>query len=178
MAKCEKILLAGFSGAGKSTFLRELEFTAPESGWNFADLDALVLKSRRENEIQKLVENHGWDKFRLWERQELEGWLKEEGKGVLSLGGGALSQVVLDLFKPSKKIRFLYLFAPFEDCWERLHLEGTEPRPLLKLGKGELHRIYLERSKLYDQISWKLENPKGTDLKALADQFWKQISLS
>src|SRR5690606_18926857 len=44
--RCEKILIAGFSGAGKTSFLKELEYQAPEDGWDFQDLDKLILKSR------------------------------------------------------------------------------------------------------------------------------------
>ena len=171
MAKCEKILIAGFSGAGKSSLLDVLESSAPDSDWNFADLDQIVV-DRHQKEIPQIIEEHGWDKFRLWERQELDSWLKEEGKGVLSLGGGALTQLVLDLYLPSRKILFLHLDAPFEDCWKRLNLETSEERPLLKLGKGELHRIYLERQKVFEQIEWKLENKENNDLNSLANAVW------
>lgn len=176
MAKCEKILIAGFSGAGKTSLMRELEFTAPDSSWTFGDLDQLVLKSKRAKEIALVIEEHGWEKFRLWERQELEGWLKEEGPGVLSLGGGSLSQMLLDLYKPIRKVGICYLHAPFQDCWERLHLEGAELRPLVKLGKGELHRIYEDRQKIFSQIPWRIENPKGEDLAKLARDFWEKLT--
>lgn len=176
MAKCEKVLIAGFSGAGKSSLLKELEFSAPDSSWSFGDLDQLVLKAKRSTEIAKIIEEHGWEKFRLWERQELEGWLKEEGPGVLSLGGGSLTQMLLDLYKPIRKVGICYLHATFQDCWERLHLEGTEPRPLVKLGKGELHRVYEDRQKIFTQIPWRIENPKGTDLAKLAREFWEKIT--
>jgi shikimate kinase len=176
MAKCEKILIAGFSGAGKTSLMKELEFSAPDPSWSFADLDQLIMKSRRSKELAKVIEEHGWEKFRLWERQELEGWLKEEGPGVLSLGGGTLSQMLLDLYKPIRKVGICYLHAPFQDCWERLHLEGTEPRPLVKLGKGELHRIYEERQKVFSQIPWRIENPKGEDLAKLARDFWEKLT--
>jgi shikimate kinase len=178
MAKCEKILICGFSGAGKTSLIRELEFTAPDSKWTFSDLDQLVLKSHREKEVAQIIATHGWDKFRLWERQELEGWLKEEGPGVLSLGGGTLSQLLLDLYQPIKKIKLCHVHAPFQDCWERLHLENTEPRPLVKLGKGELHRIYEDRQKIFDQIPWKIENPLGSDLSRLSQQFWETVASS
>ncbi|MFP5386899.1 MAG: shikimate kinase [Bacteriovoracia bacterium] len=178
MAKCEKILVAGFSGSGKSSFLKEIEKSVPDSNWTFNDLDLLLLKKHKSQEIACLIEEHGWEKFRLWERQTLESWLKEEGKAVLSLGGGSLSQMIFDLYKGSSKVRFCYLHAPFEDCWERLNLEGAEERPLVKLGKGELHRIYEERLKIFKQISWKIENPKKTDLSLLARHFWEQVSLS
>lgn len=178
MAKCEKILICGFSGAGKTSLMRELEFTSPDSFWSFADLDQLILKSHREKELAKVIESHGWEKFRLWERQELEGWLKDEGPGVLSLGGGTLTQLLFDLYKPIKKIRVCHLDAPFLDCWERLHLKNSEPRPLVKLGKGELRRIYEERMEIFGQVTWKIENPKGADLSLLAKSFWDRVSLS
>lgn len=174
MAKCEKILIAGFSGAGKTSFLQELKGSAPESSWSFSDLDQMVV-SRHKKDIPGIVEEHGWEKFRLWERQELEGWLKEEGKAVLTLGGGALTQILLDLYGPIRKIGILYLHASFEDCWARLNLEGAEVRPLVQLGKGELHRIYQERQKIFSQISWKLENPQGKDLRTLAHEFWDKL---
>lgn len=175
MIRREKILIAGFSGSGKTSFLRELEYECPNKDWSFDDLDQVLIRQHKVSELAQLIETHGWEKFRLWERQALEGWLKEEGKGILSLGGGTLSQLIYDLYSPSRKLGFCYLHAPFEDCWERLHLEGTEPRPLVKLGKGELHRIYLERQKIFSQIPWRIENGKGTDLNTLAKEFWREI---
>lgn len=175
MAKCEKIMICGFSGAGKTSLMRELEFTAPDSSWHFADLDQLILKAHKEKELANVIETHGWDKFRLWERQALEGWLKEDGPGVLSLGGGTLTQFLLDLYKPIRKIKICYLHAPFNDCWERLHLEGSEPRPLVKLGKGELHRVYEERQLVFQQVEWKLQNPMGTDITNLVKLFWSRV---
>lgn len=178
MAKCEKILMAGFSGAGKTSFLREIEFMAPNLSWEFADLDQLILKSRGKGlkELAQVIERDGWEKFRLYERQELEGWLKEEGKGVLALGGGTLSPILYDLYKTSRKVGIAYLHAPFEDCWERLHLETSEPRPLIQRGKSELHRIYEERQSVFKQIPWRIENPKGADLSRLAREFWERVS--
>lgn len=177
MGSCEKILIAGFSGAGKTSFLRELEYSAPNSDWDFQDLDQLILKSRGKGEklLSKVIETHGWDKFRLWERQELEGWLKEEGKGVLSLGGGTLSQLVLDLYKPIRKIEIVYLHASFEECWERLRLDASEERPLTKLGQLEMQRIYEERQRVFSQIPWVINNNKSSDLSNLANNFWLRV---
>lgn len=172
---CEKILIAGFSGAGKTSLMRELESSAPDSTWDFSDLDQLILNSHGSAEVASLIEQHGWEKFRLWERQELEAWLKKDGPGVLSLGGGTLNSTLVQLYKPIKKIKFCFLHSTFEDCWDRLHLEGTEPRPLVKLGKGELHRLYEERQKIFQEISWRLENPEGQPLSETAMNFWKIV---
>src|SRR5690606_31779538 len=152
---CEKILICGFSGAGKTSLLREAEFLAPNSDWFFSDLDSLILKEKKFPTIEALVAKEGWDKFRLWERQILEGFLKEEGKGVIALGGGTLSETLYSLLKPIRKIGICYLHVPFQDAWERLHIEGAEPRPLVKLGQIELQRIYQERQKVFLQVPWR-----------------------
>lgn len=106
MALCEKILIAGFSGAGKSTFLEELRKTAP-AGWSsFEDLDELILMNTKKKyaKLADLIDEQGWEAFRLLERQTLEGWLKDEEKGVLALGGGTLTPLVWDLYKRGSKI--------------------------------------------------------------------------
>lgn len=177
MAKREKILVAGFSGAGKTSLLKELEFNAPNPDWEFADLDQLIIKSRGKGmkKLSEIIERDGWEKFRLYERQELEGWLKEEGKGVLALGGGTLSPLVYELYSQSRKVGICYLHAPFEDCWERLHLDQSEPRPLLQSGLVEFRRIYQERQQVFGQIPWRIENAKGSDLVKLAQEFWERV---
>ncbi len=178
MAKCEKILICGFSGSGKSSLLKEIQNMAPDLDWKFTDLDQMILEKHGFIELSKLISLHGWDSFRLWERQALDEWLKQEGRGVLSLGGGALTPLVYDTYKPISKIRFCFLSSPFQDCWERLQLPGTEPRPLIKSGKEELLRIYEERKKIFSRIPWRIDNPKGSDLRELARLFWDEISLS
>ena len=158
MALCEKILIVGFSGAGKSTLLNTLR-ASPPAGWvNFDDLDGLVLKNRGRglNSIAQLVEVHGWEQFRLWERQEIEGWLKEEGKGILALGGGAFSPLLFELFSKSRKIKFCHLEVSFESAWKRLHIEGVEERPLIKHGMENLKKVYDERMKHFSLVDWKI----------------------
>lgn len=175
MASCEKILMAGFSGAGKTSLVRALKSSAPEDWDLFDDLDHIILKNhgKKCTSISQLIEVEGWDKFRLWERQELESWLKEEGRGVLSLGGGTLSPIVWGLFGKNRKIKFCYLIVPFETAWERLMGDSSEPRPMVKLGQLKLLELFTERSKVFDQIQWKLDGTRG--LQDLTRDFWKEI---
>lgn len=175
MALCEKILIAGFSGAGKSSLLRALKPLAPEDWEYFDDLDHLIMRAfgKKHKNLAELINEVGWEKFRLLERQTLEGWLKDEGKGVLALGGGTLSPLVWELFGKHRKLKFVYLEAPFETLWSRMQLETDEPRPLLQLGKMKLAQLLEERALIFNQISWKLDGTKN--LTHLAQEFWNEI---
>lgn len=174
-----KILIAGFSGSGKTSFLQEIRNISPSDWESFDDLDQLILKSRGKGhkDLASVIETHGWEKFRLWERQELEGWLKEDGKGVLALGGGTLSPLVWELFKSSRKIKFCHLECDFETCWNRLIKEGEERRPMVLRGKAELQQVFLERENVFHQIPWQIKNSNEASLKQLAREFWQKIEL-
>lgn len=179
MALCEKILIAGFSGAGKSTFLEELRKTAP-AGWSsFEDLDELILMNTKKKyaKLADLIDEQGWEAFRLLERQTLEGWLKDEEKGVLALGGGTLTPLVWDLYKRGSKLKWVHLKAPFEVCWSRLIKDVDVPRPLVKLGKLELERIYNERAAVFNQLSITILNHDGTDLSQAAKKLWSDLDV-
>ena len=180
MALCEKILIAGFSGAGKSTFLEELKKTAPSEWSSFEDLDELILMNSKKkySNLAALIEEKGWDAFRLLERQTLEAWLKDDEKGVLALGGGTLSPMVWELFRKSSRLKWVHLKADFETCWSRLNLDVDEPRPLVKLGQLELQRIYQERMKIFEQLPIIIENNDGTDLNLKARKLWSDLDLS
>lgn len=175
MALCEKILIAGFSGAGKSSLVKILKSSAPEDWEFFDDLDQIILKEKGKGhkDLASLIETHGWEKFRLWERQYLESWLKEEGKGVLALGGGTLSPMIWELFGKQRKIKFCFLDVPFELALSRLSKDSNQLRPLLKFGDDHLRSIFNERKKIFSQISWKLDGTKN--LGDLSSCFWKDL---
>lgn len=175
MTLCDKVLIAGFSGSGKSSLLQNARLVAPREWELFDDLDEIILKryGKGQTTLSFLIQEHGWEKFRLWERQSLDSWLKEEGKGVLALGGGTLSSILWEIYGQSRKIKFCHLDTPFEICWNRLQFDKAEPRPLLELGKLKFKEIYDDRSKLFSKISWKLDGSKSLEL--LAQDFWKEL---
>ena len=58
-------------------------------------------------------------------------------------------------------------FKNFEKCFERILREGEEKRPLLKKGKGYIHKLYLERKVLYSRSFLKLLEVERESLETL-----------
>jgi|SRR5665647_669031 len=179
MALCEKILITGFSGSGKTTLMKELKRSAPAKWLYLEDLDDLVLKNHGKNQYQTLadlIEKEGWENFRLWERQELEIFLKTEGFGVISLGGGTLNPALIQMYSITPKLLMCHLDADFKTCWTRLELDTGEPRPLVSMGKVAFERLYRERQNLFRSIPWRLQNSEGNEISEVASSFWKTVS--
>jgi shikimate kinase len=178
MALCEKILIAGFSGAGKTSLIHELSSTRVGPWEAFDDLDKIIFKNRgkKHKDLAHLIEDVGWETFRKWERQEFESWLKDEGHGILALGGGTLSPLLWELYSKSRKIKFCFLNVPYEVCWERMKKQGLESRPMASLGDEKLKDVYQTRMKLFSQISWKIDGTLPPD--KLAQIFWEELRSS
>lgn len=175
MAKCEKIVIAGFAAAGKTSFLREIARCAPEGeSWDFSDLDELVLREHgnADRPLSAWIEEWGWEKFRSFEEESLREWLTDPGPGVLALGGGALTEENLPLI--SQKARVLVLEVDFPTSWHRLSLDPTV-RPLALKGENYMRYLFEKRQKIFQKVPWKLANSDGTDLKELARAFWREI---
>lgn len=173
MADCEKILIAGFSGAGKSTFLREIEKTA-SSDWQFLDLDELILRNYGgpEKSLSEWIEDWGWEKFRSYEEETLREWLVNGERGVLALGGGALNEE--NISQVAQKAKILHLEVDFETCWRRLSMDPLV-RPLALKGENYMRYLFEKRQKIFAGIPWKMTNSDQTDLKALAASFWSEL---
>ena len=150
------ILLCGFMGCGKS-FL--MDFLHKNSGGKgvFSDLDNVVLDKfgSDESSLSDLIEEKGWDFFREKEflclKEFLDKAKKNKGFCVLSLGGGSLNEESLKLINSTDKSVLIWLETSFEKCFERISRDGVGRRPLLKKGKGFIHKLYLERKSLYEK---------------------------
>lgn len=173
MANCEKILIAGFSGAGKSTFLREISRTAP-AGWEFEDLDELIVRKfgNPTRSLSEWIEEWGWEKFRSLEEECLREWLTDGTSGVLALGGGSINEENIGLV--SQKAKMVYLVVDFDTAWRRLSMDPLV-RPLALKGENYMRYLFEKRQKIFEKIPWKIANSDGTDLKALAASFWSAI---
>lgn len=176
MANCEKILIAGFSGAGKTSLLEELKASAP-SGWEeFLDLDQLVLEiwGSSDRTLSGMIDKIGWDRFRELEYQELMNWILTSKGGVLALGGGTLTADIFQKVQLIPELKIVYLHSEFEICWKRLNDAATEERPLVQKGREEMEKLYQTRASTFQQISLRVENKEDSSLPVLASQVWQQ----
>jgi shikimate kinase len=170
-----KILIAGFTGAGKSSLGEALK-SSNQADWYFSDLDQVILRDhgKKNNQLSSLIEEVGWEKFRLWERQAFESLIKTEEREIITLGGGTLSPLLWELYGSSRSLLFCHLSVPFEIAWSRIMTDGPNSRPLIKLGKIELQQIYEKRMEIFRQIPWQLD---GTlPVSTLTRLFWEKVN--
>ena len=144
-----KILVCGFMGAGKTTFINNSG--APE----VIDLDEYLLSNsevRCFGTISEFIKVSGIDSFRHLEFVMLRDHLLfEKGDQMIGLGGGTLeNQEVRDLIEISEDVKLVWLDTPFDTCFSRI--EGDESRPLAaSRTKEELLELYWSRLSHYQK---------------------------
>jgi shikimate kinase len=156
-----KLVLAGFSGAGKTTVLGELSRQRP--AFKAIDLDEVVRQG--QGSLADLIEKWGWEEFRAREKQALSEILKMPAPWILALGGGSLGQG-LSLLQQSDAI-LIHLDCPFEVCWQRIQ-DSSVTRPLVTQGKAALSKLFLERKEQFDQVPKKVDASRCPEEVALA----------
>jgi len=146
-----KILLCGFTGAGKSTFLKQ--FQGNSEGFDCIDLDhalALDLGLSPQKLGDWILEN-GFPLFRDKEKTKLKALLGHSQKMVIALGGGTLTPEVVELIQKTPECHTVFLDTPYELCRERI--KGDSNRPLSNLPEEELKNLYESRREIYKKIA-------------------------
>lgn len=148
-----KILICGFSGAGKTTWLKFLAENHGSHGqFKFFDLDHLISQNLAvsPNELGQKIEEIGEFSFREIEYKTLMEKLTSELEFVLSLGGGALNEEVLKFIRENNQsIKLVFLNEEFDICYDRI--KNDPNRLLSKLSENELKKLYLKRLDQYSQ---------------------------
>jgi len=118
--KKRKIFLLGFRATGKSSVGREL---ARRLGSPFVDTDRMV-EEMAGREIQQIVEQEGWKRFRELEAAAISEVLQDcRNLLVVALGGGAVLHE--DLMEQAMKDSFVvFLSAPVSLICERMALDS------------------------------------------------------
>lgn len=152
----EKIVIVGFSGAGKTTYAQSLSLHLcgiDKREWKSIDLDQelfLLLKEKGESHLGEVIERLTFKVFREHERAWLFKILNSfEPPFVLSLGGGAYTDQVATEVGNQKNVLTIFLNTSFDLCYERIQDDPT--RPLSKLGKEVLRALYFERLPNYEK---------------------------
>lgn len=151
-----RLIICGFSGAGKSTIGAKV---AAQLKIPFVDSDQELAAGVA---LSKRIEAWGWSEFRRLEGElilRLTSGLKGE-KLVISLGGGALNEVTLAACK-GKGNQLAWLNTPFAECWERIANDPS--RPLTKNGEAEMAKLYQERLPLYQQANITVSGTTAVD---------------
>lgn len=161
----EKIVIVGFSGAGKTTFSKALAphlSKVDERLWTSVDLDDELYfhhKIASEKHLGEVIERLTLKTFRELERELLLKIMDTfEPPFILSLGGGAFSKEMGLELKKRKEVLTVFLNTPFETCFERI--KNDSARPLTKLGHEGLRTLYLERLSSYEKAQVNLAYPE------------------
>jgi len=146
-----RIYLAGFMGAGKSTIGPILANTL---GWNYYDLDKEIEKAKGKK-ITEVFKLEGETSFREFESTLLRK-LIEKDRLIISLGGGTMTnEENLELIKRTGKV--FYLKASPEAIYKRLKfkrdrpslfIDGNFPSSKEKLAEV-IEKLLREREKFY-----------------------------
>lgn len=161
----EKIVIVGFSGAGKTTFSKALSqhlSIIEKRSWTSVDLDQeLYFHHKEPNELHlgEVIDRLSFKVFRELERDLLFKIVQTfEPPFVMSLGGGAFTLEVANELLLREEVLVVFLNTPFEICFERI--KNDPVRPLSRLGQEGLRALYLERLPLYEKAQVNLATPE------------------
>ena len=132
------ILVCGFMGSGKTTFVES--FKDNELGFDCIDLDHAVASDLgiKAGELGAWINQHGLEEFRQKEMHILERLLNNRMMKIIALGGGTIEGSEYPSIKTQAKTVFLNV--PFETCFQRI--KNDPNRPLTALGEEGLRALY------------------------------------
>lgn len=160
-----KILICGFTGAGKTTFLKKLQGNPLK--YQFFDLDEQIARELKipENQIGDWITANGIKFFRDIELASLKSTLSHSSDVVLALGGGALSDEALSFIRQDSQAKLVFLDTEFLVCHQRI--SGDSNRLLSKISVEQLKIIYQERRVNYLKADLILSEKQTKEIEGL-----------
>jgi shikimate kinase len=157
------ILVCGFMGAGKTTFVTNFE--GNELGFLTYDLDHVVADHLGITHLAlgEWINKNTLQKFRDVEMSVLTNLVNQRTMKVIALGGGTpTAERFSDLQNQAKLV---FLDIPFETCFKRI--KNDRNRPLSALGEQSLRELYQNRLQIYRKADLILSETEIKEIEGL-----------
>ena len=161
-----KILICGFMGAGKTTFLEKCQKNS--LGFECTDLDSALARDFgiAPSALGKWIETHGLPVFREKEQAKVEELLNRKSSDVIALGGGSLNPTLLAMIADkNSQYKLVFLNTSFDLCCQRIL--GDANRPLAQMPKADLLELYKRRLPDYLKADLTLSRDQTKELEGL-----------
>ena len=157
------ILVCGFMGSGKTTFVESFE--GNNLGFVTYDLDHVVADHLgiTHLELGEWINKNTLQKFRDIEMDVLQGLVNLRTMKIIALGGGTpTAERFAELSDQSKLV---FLDVPFETCFNRIKNDSN--RPLTALGEAGLRNLYQKRLPIYQKADLILSETEIKEIEGL-----------
>lgn len=158
------ILVCGFMGSGKTTFVEG--YQSNDLGFLTYDLDHEVALELGISHLQlgEWINKNSLEAFRDVEMKVLEGLVAQRNLKMIALGGGTPTSKSFDELRTQTKV--VFLDVPFETCFTRIKNDSN--RPLTALGVDGLRDLYLKRLPTYQKADLILSETQIKEIEGLA----------
>ena len=154
---CDRVLLVGFMGSGKSSVGRAV---ARRLGWRFLDFDQEIVREAGQT-IPEIFEQHGEPHFRELEAR-VAARLLEQKRVVLGSGGGWAAAPGRLTGVPSGTESFWLRVTPPTAVGRATRSPGARPLLDREDALDEAARLIDERSEFYGQARWTVDTEQST----------------
>lgn len=157
------ILVCGFMGSGKTTFVESFE--GNNLGFVTYDLDHVVADHLgiTHLELGEWINKNTLQKFRDIEMDVLQGLVNLRTMKIIALGGG--TPTAERFAELSDQAKLVFLDVPFETCFNRIKNDSN--RPLTALGEAGLRNLYQKRLPIYQKADLILSETEIKEIEGL-----------
>lgn len=157
------ILVCGFMGSGKTTFVES--FQQNDLGFITYDLDHVVADHLGITHLQlgEWINKKTLQEFRDVEMEVLTSLISQRTMKIIALGGGTVTAENFQNLKDQTKL--VFLDVPFETCFNRIKNDSN--RPLTSLGEEGLRDLYQKRLPIYRKADLILSETEIKEIEGL-----------
>jgi shikimate kinase len=170
------LVLIGYRATGKSTVGRIL---SEKMKITFRDTDLLV-ENKMAIPIKEIVALHGWDFFRIKEKEMIKTLMKKKSAIIATGGGVVLDQENVNLLKQTGVI--IWLNAPVQDIVDRLNKDAQNKaiRPQFTTGNiaQETVDVLKQRLPLYEGAADYIVDTTGKKAVQVAEEIYQYLRKS